>query len=118
MRRKLGCLRQNRCVHIADLIARAADNLRHARSKRQTVRARIGRVGVGEQFPNVAERRRAEQCVHNGMDKHVRVRMTEQTAAVGNRDPAENQRSTFNQPVYVITVPDAEGERRHAFSSR
>ena len=86
--------------------------------KHKTVGTCIGRIGVRKQLADVPQRRRAEQGVHHGMDKHIRVGMSQQSVRVGDGHPAEDQRPSLRQPVDVIPVTDPERTRRHAFLPR
>lgn len=55
---------------------------------------------------DVAERRCAEQCVRNRVQKHICIRMPEQTARIFDLHAAQNQISAFHQAVHVIAVAD------------
>ena len=71
------------------------------------VRARIARVGVREVFADVAQRERAEQCVHDRVREHVRVRVAVQPGLVRDVHPADDAFAAGHQPVYVVAVSDA-----------
>src|SRR5437867_3083190 len=58
--------------------------------------------------------RRDEQCIGNRVQQCVGVRMTEQTAAVRDRDTAEDQFASRHQGVAVITLADAKWKWIHA----
>ena len=63
---------------------------------------------------DIAQRRRAEQRIGNRVQQCVGIRMTEQTAAVRDRDAAEDQFTSRYQGVAVITLADAKWKWIHA----
>ena len=56
-------------------------------------------IAVGKVPPDISECRRTEKCVHDRVQKHVRIGMTEQTHRMRDPDTAEDQIAPF--PVWV-----------------
>ena len=65
------------------------------------------RVGVGEELADVAERGGAEQGVGDRVEDDVGVGVAGQAALVVDPDAAEDQRAALDQPMGVVTDPDA-----------
>ena len=68
--------------------------------------------GEGLLNGDLPQRRRAEQRVRDGVQQHVRIRMSEQSLFIRDLDTANNQLPPFCQFVYIITHSYA-----HCFSS-
>lgn len=108
VRRELRRLCDDRAVDVLD---REAGGL-HARDAFAQQHAAVGAlergVGVGEMTADVAERRRAEQCVGDRVQQYVRVRVAEQAALVRNRHAADDERAPRNELVHVVALSDSE----------
>jgi len=57
--------------------------------------------------PDVAERCRTEQGIHHGVQKHVRIRMAEQTFFIRNFHAAQDQVTSFCQAVRIVSRTDS-----------
>ncbi len=68
----------------------------------------IGRVGVGEEFADVAECRRSEQGVGDRVQKHVGIGVADGRLVVGDREPAEHERLAGTERVCVVAETDAD----------
>ncbi len=77
-----------------------------------TVRALEGRVGIGEVFADIAQRRRAEQGITQGMQQHVAVGMGDQAEAVGNPHTAEGDKLAPTETVHVVAVANTHKKQR------
>ena len=73
------------------------------------VRVLVRRVAGGELPADVAEARRAEQRVDDGVEEGVAVAVPQQALVVRNRDAAQHQRAALDEPVNVVAVPYADG---------
>ena len=58
--------------------------------------------------PNVAQRGCSKKRVANGMEQHVRVRMSEQALFVGDIDATDDKLAAFGQLMHIETLPDSE----------
>ena len=67
--------------------------------------SRVCRVGVGEQFPDVAATDGAKQSIGNGMRKHVSIGMAQKTQRVRDLNPAKNKLATFYQGMNIHALP-------------
>ena len=63
---------------------------------------------VGEMQPDVAQRGGAQQCVAEGVDHHVAVRVGDAPLVVFDPDAAQHEGQPFGQCVYVVSVSDSE----------
>ena len=61
---------------------------------------------VREQLSDISQLCRTQQRVHQGMQQHIRIGMSQKSPVIGNSHPAKNQRSSLHQPVNVISVSD------------
>ena len=59
---------------------------------------------------DVAQRRRAQQGVHDGMSQHICITVPEQPLFMGNVYAADDAFASLYQTVYVISVSNS-----HAF---
>ena len=84
--------------------ARATRSTTSARSRSPSSPSQFG-VGVGEMLADVAQPRRAEEGVGDGVQDDVGVGMAEQAAGVVDPDPAQDQRPPLDQPMRVVTDP-------------
>ena len=64
-------------------------------------------IGVREMLPDIPECRCPEQCIHDRMQCHICIGMSEQSFFIRNLYPAENQFSSFYQTMYVITISNS-----------
>ena len=60
---------------------------------------------------DVAQPGGPQQRIGQGMQKGVRIGMAQQSLAVGNFDPAEDQLATLRQTMDVVTLPDSDFHR-------
>lgn len=58
-------------------------------------------VGVGEMAANVAQAGRAQQCVGDGVQQGVGIRMAQQANAVRNLDATQHQPTPRHQGVHI-----------------
>ena len=75
----------------------------HLAEKRARIGVAEGWVGVWIRVADVAESRRAEQGVGDGVQDDVGVTMTDQPARMLDTDAAQNQRPAFRQAMRVVT---------------
>ena len=61
---------------------------------------------------NVAQGKAAEQCVAEGVNRHVTVGMSHEAGPGFNSDSAEPHRETLGNLMHVIAVSNAEGTNR------
>ena len=107
IRRKLWPLGDDGRVEIAEAVSGLCQSPADLAQQLHAVRAEIAVVVIREKLADVAHGRRAEQRVHDGMDKHIRVGMTVQSLFIRDRHAAENQCAAGNQPVNVIAMADS-----------
>jgi len=60
-------------------------------------------------FADVAQRRRADQCIANGMQQHVGVGVTNQTPFIRNGDAADDERAALGQRVDIEALAYTHG---------
>ena len=61
-------------------------------------------VGIREPQSDVPERGRAEQGIHNGVQQDIGIRMAEQSLFKRNGNASENQRTSLDEPMDVVSV--------------
>ncbi len=76
------------------------------------VSACIGRICIGEMAADVAERRRAQERVHDGVQQNVGIAVAEQALLIRDIDAAEDELSALHEAVDIIS----HAETRHARS--
>src|SRR5215475_498950 len=103
MRRHLRAFGQDSRVDVGDLEPALLEQAADVAQKDEARGAGPPRVAVGEMRADVAERGRAEQRVGYRVRQAVTVGMAEQSALVRDFDPAEDQLTTFDQTVDVIS---------------
>lgn len=105
-RSKLRFLRQDRHIQIAEPIPSLRNKLPDPAEQEHAGDSEIGRIGVGEMLTDIAERRSAEEGVHNGVKQNIRVGMAVQAQSVRNPHAAEDQIPTFREAMHIIAVSD------------
>lgn len=108
VRGDFGLLAGNGAVGIDKLKAQLARIVHHTGKQHHRVGALIGRIGVGEQFADVSPAAGAQNGVGQGVREHIGIRVAQQTALIGNVDPADNTSTTLHQTVNVIAVSNAQ----------
>ena len=114
--RELRSLRQNRRIKVDDGISRLTQPLRHTLEQQDARDPGVSRVRIGKELADIAQRRRAEQSVHDGVRQHVGVAVAEQALFIRHLYAAENESPPLRQAVDVIAVSDAQA--RHFSASR
>jgi very-short-patch-repair endonuclease len=107
VRRQPGTLHHHRRVDVADAPAVLAEQRHHPGEQVQAVGIPPARVGGREMVADVAQRRRAEQRVHDRVGQHVGVGVTEQPDRRGQFDAAQHQPPPRRVTVDVIAEADA-----------
>ncbi len=74
--------------------------------EQNAVRSAVLRIGIGEQLPDVAQGRRPEKRVHQRVDRHVRIRVSNRPERAGDLHAAEDAGLALRNPVRVVTVTD------------
>jgi hypothetical protein len=74
--------------------------------KHQAADALITLVMVRKMAADVTFPGGSQQCVHNGVNQHVRVRMPQKPFLKGYADPSQNQLPVCHQFVHIITKTD------------
>ena len=89
-------------VHVDDAVAGGRD-LRHCGGEQfRGIGVLPLRVAVGEVRADVAERRRAEERIYQGMDQRVGVGMAGEAVLPGELDAAEDEPAPGREPVRVV----------------
>ena len=101
VRRQLRRLRDDRGIHVPWFKARLTQDTAHLPQKGQAVCALITRVAVREMPAYVAQCRRPQQGIHDGVDQNVRIRVSQQTLFIGYLHSAEYQLPALHEPVAV-----------------
>ena len=101
---KLWALSKYRAVGIIELIARLAETAHDLLEKQETVRAGKALVIIGKELAYIAHGGSAEQSIHERVNKHVRIGMTEKPFFIGDIHPAEYQPSVGHKPVHIIAM--------------
>ena len=114
--RELRSLRQNRRIKVDDGISRLTQPLRHTLEQQDARDPGVSRVRIGKELADIAQRRRAEQSVHDGVRQHIGVAVAEQALFIRHLYAAENEPPPLRQAVDVIAVSDA--QTRHFSASR
>jgi hypothetical protein len=63
---------------------------------------------------DVSQAGRAEQCVGDGVQQRIRIRMAQQPDRMGNGHPPQHQRTARDQGVRVPALADPQGAQVHA----
>ena len=75
--------------------------------QRATVGALEPRVGVREVLADVAQRRRAEQRIGQGVQQHVAVGVGDQPMFVGNAHAAEGDEVALAEAMHVVAMANS-----------
>lgn len=105
---ELGTLHRNRAVDIPDFVAPLAEHRRYAAQQNLRVDARIVVRRIGKVQPDVAQRRRTQQRIAQGVYHHIAVRVGDAPLRVGNPYAAQHQRQPFTEDMHVVSVSDSE----------
>ena len=54
-------------------------------------------------FPDISERCRAKKRIHDRMDQHIRIGMSQKTLLIGNLHAAHDQLPAFHQLMYIVS---------------
>ena len=81
------------------------------------VRALVAHVAVWEVPPNVAQGRRTQQGIHQGVEDHIRIGVAEKPLFIGDRHTAQHQRPPLHQAVDVVALADSRRSSRRRSSS-
>ena len=111
--RKARRLRQNSRVDIGDGKAVFGKQRSDVSEQPEAVRPGVLRVRVREKLADIAERRRAEQGVHDRVGQNVRVRVTEQSLFKSELLAAQNEPPPLHEAVDVVAVADADVAHTH-----
>lgn len=101
-------LRDHGRIDVADAPAGLAHGSHRPAHQRTAIGAAPAFVAVRKQAADVAERRRAEKGVGDGVQQRVGIRMAEQPGIVRNIDAAEDQPAPRRQRMHVVALSDAE----------
>src|SRR5690606_21098419 len=112
----LGFLCMNRGIHIAYQPAGCAYLLISMTQQDTTIRALVFGVRIRKVTTNIAQARRPQNCIGNGMQQGISIRMPHQTMRMRNGDTAQNQRSAFAQHMHIKTLPYANRHAHNHFS--
>ena len=108
MGHQLGRLCDHGAVDVADLPAVFLHPAQRRGQQDRRICAPKLRIGVGEMGTDVAERRRPQQRVGDGMQQDVRIRMAQQAMGVRYLDTAQDQFAAGDQCVHVPAFADTE----------
>ena len=72
------------------------------------VGAGIGGIIVGKMFADIAQRQGSQQGVHDRVGQDIGVRMTQKALLKGDLHAAEDQLSSLDEAVHVISLSDSE----------
>ena len=67
---------------------------------------------------DISESQGTEHSVHYGMSQHISIRVTEKTDGMRYFYTAENELSTFHEPVNIIAVTNSEHKKSPPVSDR
>ena len=96
---------ENKCsVQICHYPAAAMHPLHHLTQKNAAINAVVSVVGIRKMSADIALTNRTQQGVANRMNQHITIRVSQQSAMVGNSDPTEHQGVTSTKTVYIVTV--------------
>ena len=110
VRRHLRRLGNEGGIHVADAPAGFAHQMQGLAQQDAAVDVLVLRLGVGEMAPDVAQRRRPQQRIANGMQQHIRIGMTEQAFLIRNVHPAEDKLAPHHQLMNVETLSDTHND--------
>ena len=109
---ELGTLHRDCAVDVADFVAPLTQHRHNAAQQDFRVNARkVGRR-IGKVQPDVAQRRRTQQRVAQGMNHHIAVRMGNAALRMRNLHAAQHQRQPFAEGVDVVSVSYSEISHR------
>ena len=109
MRRELRLLDHERAVDVDDAEPRVGDERDNLREQRHRVGVAPALVGVGKVLTDIAEPRRAEQRVGDGVREDVRVGVARETELVLDLDPSEDETTARGEAMRVV----ADARERH-----
>ena len=112
VRQHLRCLGNDRHINVAKGVAFGLNTTPGFAQQFAAVCAFKSRIGVREQFANVAQRGGTQQRVGQRMQRHVAIRMRQQTFFVRNAHAANDNWANAAKGVYIKTVSNT----HYAFS--
>ena len=79
------------------------EQFQHTAQQFQRADPSVGRISVWKVLPDISFAHRAKNGICYSVTKYVRIRVAVQSARGGNRNSAQNKRTTFDTTVNVIT---------------
>ena len=107
MRQHLRRLGDNGDVDVAERIAFGLNTTPRFAQQFAAIGAFKRRIGIGEQFADIAERRGAQQRVGQRMQRDVAVGVGQQPFFIRNAYPANNDWAFTAKSVYVKTMSNS-----------
>lgn len=105
----LGGITDERAIDVAHLPAFLRDHALGFGEQLLAVGVLISRVGVGEVLADVAQAKRTQQGIDDGMGQGVGVRMAQQALFMGNLNAAQHQAAVWGPRVKIKALSNAEG---------
>ena len=99
-------------VHVDDLETALAHKASHLGEQLERVSILVGRVGVGEELPDVAPADAAEQGVGNGVREHVGIRVPQEPARMRYVHAAQDEPAPLGERMHIVALPDAQTRKR------
>lgn len=106
MRRQSGALCKHNTVNIDNAESRVRNLLSGDLQHLARVAASIRRIGVREQFTDIAQRSGAQQGIRHRVQQRIGVGMADRMPIVRQRDAAQDQRAARLQPMPVVPNPN------------
>ena len=101
-------LRHHGAVDVANLKALRPHAPRRFGQQHDRVGTAKRGVGVRKMRANIAQRRRAQQRIGDGVQQHIGIGMAQQAGAVGDTHTAQHQRAPGHQCVNVPAFANSE----------
>src|SRR5439155_25104103 len=102
VRRDLRLFSDNSCINVEHAGFLLRKQFAHVFQNIDAVDAANCFVRVWEMLADIAGADRAQQCICDGVRQDVRIRMSFQSARVGNLDAAKNQLPSFNKSMHIV----------------
>ena len=98
-------------IDVADLPTLGVDQTDHMAQQHTAVRALEGGISVRKVLADIAQCRRAEQGIAQGVQDHVAVGMSQQPMVVCNAHAAQGDEIAFSETVHIVAVANTHKKR-------
>ena len=102
--RQLRALSQDGNIHISHCIARPSQVNSHHPQQRAAVCPPPAFIAVRKQFSNVPQSGGPQKGIHQRVEGHICVGVSQQTQVIGDLNTPQDQRPALHQTVHIISM--------------